>query len=405
MANSLAAAIPQILAQGLLALRQQAIMPRLVNAAYSDIAGDKGTSIDVPIPSAIATRTVTAAAVPPQAADLGPTKVNIPMDQWIEAPFQLSDKDALEAMAGIIPMQASEAIKALANYADQFILQLPDGSETGGPSTALQLVFNVAGTPATTPFASDLAAYRDARKLLNKAPSPFTDRRVILGPDAEANALNLALFLQAYSTGDQAGIVQGLIGHRVGADWYLDQNVQSHTTGAVGAGALTVNGVNAPAASGVQQTLSIAKAAGTSWNAVVGDVIQIASGPAAGFYAVATAVTVTQGANTTVNIFPTLLGSTAGGEVINVSTAVGTAAATTSVTNLLFHRDAFAFANRPLVGSAEGLGSIIQSAIDPISGLTLRLELRRDYKQTTFSYDVLFGARMPRPQLAARILG
>src|SRR5260370_26847664 len=144
VANALAAAIPQILAQGLLALRQQAIMPRLVNAAYSDIAGDKGTSIDVPIPSAVATRAVVAAAVPPQAADLGPTKVNIPMDQWIEAPFQLSDKDALEAMAGVFPMQASETINSLPNYADQFLLQLPDDSETGGPAAAVQLVSNLA---------------------------------------------------------------------------------------------------------------------------------------------------------------------------------------------------------------------------------------------------------------------
>lgn len=401
MANNLAAAIPQILAQGLLALRQQAVMPRLVNAAYSDIAGDKGTSIDVPIPSAVSTRAVTPAVTPAANVDSTPSKVNIPMDQWIEAPFQLSDKDALEAMSGIIPMQASEAIKALANYADLFILQTADGSEAGAPAAAVGGVAQTAGTAGTTPFATDVTAYRDARKLLNKAPAPFTDRRVILNPDAEANALNLALFLQAYSTGDQAGIVQGLIGHRIGADWYLDQNVPNHVSNSLGTGALTVNGVNAAGAT----TLSIAKAAGTSWTAVVGDVIQIATGPAAGFYMVATGVVVTQGGNTNVVITPGLAGATAGGEAISSptgSTAVGTL---TSATNLLFHRDAWAFANRPLVGAAEGLGSIIQSAIDPISGLTLRLELRRDYKQTTFSYDILFGARLVRSQLAARILG
>lgn len=393
MANALAAAIPQILAQGLLALRQQAIMPRLVNAAYSDIAGDKGTSIDVPIPSAVATRAVTPAVTPAANQDQTPTKVNVPMDQWIEAPFQLSDKDALEAMSGFVPMQASEAVKALANNVDVFIFNVATGNEAGGPSTALGGVYNVAGTAGTTPFGSDLSAYRDARKFLNKSAAPFTDRRVVLNPDAEAQALNLSLFLQAYSTGDQAGIVQGLIGHRVGADWYLDQNVQSQATTAATGGATTVNGVNALGST----TLSIAKAAGVNQPLIIGDVIQIASGPAAGFYMICTAATLTQAGNTTVNIYPGLVGATAGGETVTLIAA--------HVVNLLFHRDAFAFANRPLVGSAEGLGSIIQQAVDPISGLTLRLELRRDYKQTTFSYDILYGCRMPRPQLACRVLG
>ena len=54
MANSLSAVMPKILARGLLALREQAVMPRLVNADYSNDAARKGDTIDVPLPSAVA---------------------------------------------------------------------------------------------------------------------------------------------------------------------------------------------------------------------------------------------------------------------------------------------------------------------------------------------------------------
>ena len=45
------------------------------------------------------------------------------------------------------------------------------------------------------------------------------------------------------------------------------------------------------------------------------------------------------------------------------------------------------------------------SAVDPISGIALRLEVSRQYKQTTFSYDVLGGGALVRPALACKIAG
>jgi hypothetical protein len=73
--------------------------------------------------------------------------------------------------------------------------------------------------------------------------------------------------------------------------------------------------------------------------------------------------------------------------------------------NLLFHRDALALATRPFAGSDPlGLGTF-RSAVDPVSGLALRLEVTRQHKRTRWSYDILFGVGAPRPEWGAIIAG
>jgi hypothetical protein len=99
----------------------------------------------------------------------------------------------------------------------------------------------------------------------------------------------------------------------------------------------------------------------------------------------------------TIYFEPGLKTALAGDEVITIKAS--------HTVNLAFHRDAFAFVSRPLADNADGLGNIIQSAIDPVSGLALRLEVSREHKRTKFSYDILYGLACVRRDLACRIAG
>lgn len=373
MANSLTSVLPKLLAQGLLALRQQAIMPRLVNRGYETLAGEKGSTIDVPIPSAVAVQDVAPANTPPTTADVAPDKVQVVLDKWKEASFYLTDKDMMEAMNGTIPMQASEAIKGIANQIDSDILVEYKG------------VYGFAGTPGTTPFGADLSEYVNARLALDNQLCPRDNRRVVIDAFAESKAIMLRAFQDASFRGDKDGIIEGNIGRKLGSDWWMDQNIPTHTAG-TGSGYLINNG--AGYAIGIK-TVIVDTGTGTL---LAGDIIAFA-GDTQTYVVVSTVGSPV----TSITFEP--------GLKIAVADNVAITKKASHVVNLNFHRDAFAFATRPLQSAVEGLGNIIMSAVDELSGLTLRLEVSREHKRTRYSYDVLYGAKLVRRELAARIAG
>ena len=372
--NTLTNVIPQLLAQGLVTLRENAVMPRLVNADYSAQAANRGSSVDIPIPASISAATVTPGYADPNDDGITPGQVTLNLDQWKEAPFFMTDKEMMEVMDGTIPMQAAEAVKALANDVDQYLLGLYTG------------VYTAVGTAGTTPFATDVTVATSARKFLNNYLAPMTDRRFVFNPDVEANALGLRAFQDVAWTGDARGINEGQIVRKLGFDWHLDQNVKDHT-----AGTATSIEVHTEAAAGA----TTVKLKGDTGPLKAGDIITFAGHDQQYVVTEDTATLDSDGKDTT--IAPAL-------KVLVAADADVTLVASHAA-NIAFHRDAIAFANRPLLDSAEGLGSQIMSMQDPVSGLTLRLEVSRQYKRTRWSFDILYGAKLVRPELAVRVLG
>lgn len=389
MANTLTEVIPQLLAQSLTALREMAIMPLLVNRRYEALAGQKGSTIDVPIPSAVTATDVTPANTPPANADSAPTSVPIALNQWKEAAFYLTDKEELEVTEGHLPAQASEALKALANAVDQHILSLYTkfygfhGNESGG--AYLTPFTDASGDPTN---AGDVAK---VRTILNKQLAPLDDRHLVLNPDAEGAALMLRAFQDASWANSPAALIDGKLNKKLGFAFWMDQNIPRHAAGTLkSATDLTVNGAHAT--TGVK-TLSLVKGA-SSGTLVVGDILTIAGHSQT--YVVTAAATVDTSADN-VSIEPGLQVALAGGEAVDVKPS--------HTVNLAFHRDAIAFATRPLAAHGAELGVISQSAVDPISGLTLRVEVTHQHKQRRWSFDILWGAAVVRRELGCRLAG
>jgi len=352
-----------------MALRNMNVMPRLVNSNYGRDAASKGSSIDVPLPASVAARTVAPGVTPVASPDITPTKTTITLDKWYEAPFYLTDKDMMEAMDGTIPMQVSSAVSSLADQVNSDIFAL------------YKDVYGYVGTAATTPFGSDTSDATAARKTLNNQKAPLNPRYFVIDPDAEANALDLRAFQDASFSGSAAAIQEGQINRKLGFAWAMDQQVPTHTNSG-GAGWL----VNSASVAVGDSSVAIDTGSG---DPAAGDVFTVAGDTQT--------YVVSSYSGGTLSFAPNAKVAWADNAALTFKA--------THVSNLAFHRDAFAFASRPLNDSANGLGSIIQSAVDPVSGIALRLEVSRQHKQTNWSFDILYGVKTIRPELATRVAG
>lgn len=379
MANTITNILPKILARGLLALREQAVMPRLVNLDYSNESAQKGDTIDVPIPSSLTVSDTVPSNVLEAPADSAPTKVQISLNNWKKVNFHLTDKQLVEIDKNehFIPMQMSEAVRALSNQINLTVLQEFKG------------VYGFVGTAGTTPFGSNVTDATNARKVLNQQLCPRDNRRMVLDFDAEANALALAEFQRVNESGDIGVKREGEIGRKFGFDIFTDDQVVTHTAG--GSGTPLVNGALAVG----DTSVAIDGMSGTS-GFVVGDVVTFAGH--AQTYAITVAPTASSGAQT-VTVSPAI-------KAIVADNASVTKKASHTV-NLAFHRDAFALAMRPLTSETAGdaYGNNIVSMTDPVTGLSMRLEVYRQYKQVVYELDALWGVKLIRPEYAVRIAG
>ena len=408
MANDLSAIMPKILARGLMVLRERCIMPRLVNSDYSADAAKKGDTIDVPRSAAVSTVAVAPAITPIAAVDHDPTSVQVSLDQWYQNyPIHLTDKELTEIDKNIqyIPLQLEEAIKSLANRVNQAIHGCYKGTDQG--------VFGWYGTAGTTPFGTGVTVQSavQARKVLNQQLCPREGRAGVLNFDAEASALALSEFSDAEKVGSADVKLYGEIGLKYGILWTADDHVLTHTAGTIvdGNGARTCAVDNGAGYAIGIDTINVDEGAATSATGtiVLGDIISFAghtqtycvvANTGSAMYADG-AYTFATNNITGLKFYPALKAAVVDNEVCTVKA--------THVVNLVFHRDAFAFATRPLVLSTQdmALGSKILSMTDPKTGLSLRLEISRQHKQVAWEFDILWGNKLVMPELCMRLAG
>jgi len=389
MSNQLEQLMPMIVSRGILQFRETAILPRLVNSSLSAEAAQRGDSIKVPISQPVEASDVVPSHQMTAPPDTSAHSVTVPLNNWKRAAFHLTDREMLqiEAQSSFVPLQMAEAINALANAVNQSVLDLHP------------VVTAAIGSPGETPFQSEPAsgarawhgarAAIEARKHLNKAAAPKAGRFAVIDYEMEANALGLPQFYDAEKSGSTSVPMEGEIGRKFGIDWYSSDLLPAINTD------LTDVTLQSNASKG--DTSLIVQAPATSVQP--GDVL-VKTRTDAPLYVV-TEVTAVQGRNSQsrISINRPLAENLSSGSTVTFKNnfRVG----------LVMHRDAVALAMRPLTngGLETGASGHIMSVTDPQTGLSLRLEVSRQYKQTVWEFDVLWGVALLRPELAVKIYG
>jgi len=380
MANSLGSAVLEMGERAVPVLRESAVLPRLITNDVDPVPSEKGQVIVFPKADAGTVRNVTPGVYGTN-VDVTASRVSITLNQWKEAPYQMSDKDYAEVMEGYIPAQAEENLRALVNDVDGALAQ---GMNDSFP--------NYGGTAGTTPFATNLGAFKTARVGINRNAAPLSNRACVLDADAEGNALILGNFLKADERGDQGGIIEGQIGKKLGAVWYLDQNVVTQATHTLNVTAAILT----KATQAVGDTTIVLDATSLTGSLLTGHLLSFSSSKQQ-YIVTATCTAATN--EISVPVFPAVATAISSGVTCTVIGA--------HTANLLFHRGAYAFASRPL-GTGQypaGEGFASTTIVDDVSGLAIRLTVSRQHYQWTTSWDILYGHGSLRPEWGAKILG
>lgn len=377
MPNSLEDIMPKILSSALSSLRGTTIAPRLVNADFSSEAAPKGSIIHIPVPTSIQAVDVVPANVAPDPPDLRVSTRPIPLNNWKEASFYLTDRDQQNIMDGVPSMQVTEAGKSIANAIDLSILNL------------YKEAYWWTGTPGTTPFndTDGTIAAIEARKILNKALAPPMDRRMVLDVEADANATGLPTFAHVDRSGETGTLYEGQIGRKLGFDFFYDQLMPNHILDRPG-GAPTGYLVNQADHAVGATTVTVDTGTG---DILEGDLFTVAGSDQQ--------FTVESLAGSTLTYSPAAVD-------VFVDNAAITILANHAV-NLAFHRDAIGMAVRSLQESELelSLGGRSMVMVDPVTQIPLRLEVVREYKRVRWSVDALWGVAAVRPEHIVRVIG
>lgn len=403
--------ISMITKESLMELKNQLTFASAVNRQYDEKFANDGAKIGsvINIRKPVRFEVTSGAALSLQ--NITDQSVALTLDSQKHVGFQFSSKDLALSIDEFRARYIKPAITALANKIDYDGLQ------------QYLNVSNFVGTPGTQP--TSVTAALSAGQLLDESGAPVDeDRTICLAPSTQASVVGGSLTLFHDSTQIAKQYKKGRMGEAAGFTWRMDQNVATHTSGAVDGSpqiktTVTVQGT-ATVAIDTITTASITGAFKAGDCITIGSVYALnpqtkqstgslmkfvvtadadASGNEVASLAISPAM-YTTGPYANVSAFPV--------DNALVKLFAGTAstyASKVSPANLAFHKDAFALgmADLPLPGGVD----MASRASDSDSGLSLRIVRQYDINNDVFPcrVDVLYGWKTLYPELACRIQG
>jgi hypothetical protein len=351
-----------------------------INRSFDNKGVAKGDEVSVPFAPVQSTTSFTPSNVTPEgvAQTAGAVAIEITKSQKTE-PMALTGEQIRSLENGgnwqeWVRQWAAQSMRALRNEA-----------EADAAVAVYQGASRATGVAGTTPFASDLSALVNVRKILRDNGMPFADPQFVMDTAAEVNLLNLGIIQQAQAAGSDVERRSGFIGRQFGFQMRTSAGITEHTSGAAASYVLDVD------TSIAKGTTTLVVKTGTD-GINVGDVFTVGSGT--DMY-----VVVSRDPATTVTAV--LIGRP-GTRAAYLDDAALTFTAS-YVPNLAFERSAIVGVIRPPIVPANP--TINQMMVTDGSGLPYLVLDISQYGQRTWEMHMAWGFKVVQPEHVAILQG
>lgn len=157
-----------------------------------------------------------------QLQDVADQSVPLTLSTQRHCDFQFNSKDRTLSVDDFGERYIKPALNAVVN-----------GLDVDGLINAMNTTYNSVGTPGTTPSA--FLTYAQSLQKLDENACPMDGKRTMLiNPAAQACTVDALKGLFQSSEKIKEQYEMGRMGMAAGYDWKMDQNVQTHTVGALG---------------------------------------------------------------------------------------------------------------------------------------------------------------------------
>lgn len=246
--------IDMITLEALAVLENELTFTRQIPRKYDDYFAKSGAKIGSTLRVRKPIRNVVRTGQGYQPQPLNETFVNVVLNEQAGVDCDFSTADFTLRIDEFSRRILKPQIAQIANYIDDKGLQL---------AIQANMAVGTPGVAATTP-----ATFLAAGAKLKEAAAPLGDWCMVINPQQEANIVgNLTTIFNPVAEISRQ-YKKGIMGTAFGFEWYMDQNVFTHTVGALG--------VSTPIVAGAGQSGSTIDTSGWAVGAVLnrGDVIQ-----------------------------------------------------------------------------------------------------------------------------------
>ena len=363
---------PTIVAkEALLVLENNLVMANLVHRDFSKEYQKIGSTVVIRKPTSF-TASAVAGGTARHMNTITESSVTVVLDTHLDVSFEVSSQELSLQVKDFSEQFIQPAMRAIADTVDtKLTAHYRDIAGHYAASTATPVIGDIA----------ELGAVLDVLKC------PTDGRRLVLGPISKAGYMSVSAFHEAQKRGDGGRALRTAeIGHVLGFDTYMDQNIFTHTqplSDAVGAldGAFSANSSVA--------TIDAITSGGT---VLLDDVVKFTGVDA--WFSVSKAATAV-GTTAVLNFDQT---NTTGAAIADnvVATIQKTHRA-----NMAFHRNFVAMVTAPLQPPLSGINAAVLS----YKGLSCRVVFDYDssIKTNVVSIDMLMGTKLLDRNLAARL--